>query len=149
MLEQYDHRKHPVQRTPLKYLLCLACGWVTTVSASGGLGLTPSTPVLLPAEQAITVARPAADQITLTMADGVYLYDARTRVEHPDGSEVKDSRPEGVPLEDPIFGRTPIHRGQITLILAESPERLTVHYQGCADIGFCYPPMQTELSFSR
>lgn len=149
MLSQYDDPRHQVQRNCLKILTLPLALASTAVLGAGLLGSPTQTPTVLPVEEAIVVERPSKAEITLSMAPGVYLYDERTWVETADGTRLETKRPNGTPYDDPLFGLTPIHRGNILLTLSNPPERVVLHYQGCADIGFCYPPMQTELSFSR
>ena len=149
MLSQYDDPRHQVQRNYLKILTLPLTLLSTAVLGAGLLGNSAQTPTVLPVEKAIVVARPSHTEVALSMAPGVYLYDERTWVETVDGTRLETARPDGTPYDDPLFGLTPIHRGDILLTLSNPPERVVLHYQGCADIGFCYPPMQTELSFSR
>lgn len=149
MLGQYDNRRGTVQRS-VSIFIALSLALVAQVaSGQGTFGSMFQSSSILPIESAFQINRVSRDQIEIRIADGVYLYDNQTRVETTDGSEIFASRPDAVMYDDPIFGPTPIHRGQIQLTLATSDETVILHYQGCADIGFCYPPAQTELSFSR
>lgn len=129
--------------------------WVTVAASLGaqaaglsGLIATPHASPIPPPELAFSWQRPAADVIEVQIADQVYLYDAKTHfsINH---ATVAVERPEGTLLDDPLFGLTPVHRGQATFILSETAGAVLIEYQGCADVGFCYPPMQVELSFSR
>src|SRR5690606_4913860 len=57
--------------------------------------------------------------------------------------------PDGIPHEDEFFGAVETYRGELAALLpgtAEGPRTtLTVKYQGCADLGICYPPQTRTL----
>lgn len=140
-----------MQRTVRKILLaaCLTSGAALALAEGLGGLLIPNAPAVLSAAEAFNITRPEAARIQIDVAEGVYLYDERIRVEHSDGQPVAVVRPVAMPIDDPVFGPTGIHRGRVELTLETTADTVILHYQGCADIGFCYPPMQTELSFSR
>ena len=89
---------------------------------------------------------------------GYYLYAKRTAVHLPEGSPPGTSiagleLPQGGMQEDPYFGRVEVYRfdaaASVRLAHAVSPPSdvtLDVVYQGCADEGLCYPPIQKSLS---
>ena len=89
---------------------------------------------------------------------GYYLYAKRMEVHLPDGSPLGTSisgldLPQGEMQEDPYFGRVEVYRfdatASVRLAHAGSPPpgvTLDVVYQGCADEGLCYPPIQKALS---
>ena len=89
---------------------------------------------------------------------GYYLYAKRTEVHLPEGSPPGTSiagleLPRGEMQEDPYFGRVEVYRfdaaASVRLAHAVSPPpdlTLDVVYQGCADEGLCYPPIQKSLS---
>jgi thiol:disulfide interchange protein DsbD len=108
---------------------------------------------LLPPEEAFALTVEVTDGDTLVarwaVADGYYMYRDRTRFE----SETAGIRfgpalfPQGVIKDDEFFGRVETYRHELQvsapiLRTATAPERLvvTIHHQGCADIGVCYPP---------
>ena len=100
-------------------------------------------------EQAFTVSHPKADFIEISIADGTYLYDERTIVQNDAGVILETSRSVTEMYDDPLFGPTPVHRNKLHMVVTDAPDLMILTFQGCADIGFCYPPQQTELSFSR
>lgn len=57
--------------------------------------------------------------------------------------------PSGEKCHDDIFGDTEIYRKNLDIKLGLSSEEkdflLTVQYQGCANIGICYPPESVDL----
>lgn len=120
---------------------------VHAAGLSGLISTPPKTPIP-PPEVAFSWQRPAADVITVQIADQVYLYDAKTHFS-TNAQTIEVARPKGTLLDDPLFGLTPVHRGQVTFNLPATEGPVRIDYQGCADAGFCYPPMQLELSFSR
>ena len=89
---------------------------------------------------------------------GYYLYAKRTEVHLPGGSPPGTSiagleLPQGEMQEDPYFGRVEVYRfdatASVRLAHAGSPPpdlTLDVVYQGCADAGLCYPPIQKTLA---
>jgi thiol:disulfide interchange protein DsbD len=87
--------------------------------------------------------------IEIIIADGTYLYDERTIVQSDAGDILDTQRSESEMYDDPLLGPTPIHKQRLRITVSNAPDLIVLTYQGCADIGFCYPPQQTELSFSR
>jgi len=146
---QYDNRRETVQRGAAIFVILMCAWWPKLGLSQGSFGSAFNAPTVLPIEQAFQIVRSAHDQIEITIAEGVYLYDERTHVESATGEELVALRPPATAYDDPIFGPTPIHRGRIMLQLTAPEDSITLHYQGCADIGFCYPPAKTKLSFSR
>ena len=112
---------------------------------------------LLPVDQAFAVsaeaAAPDAVRIQWKIADGYYLYRHRTSVK-PAAAAVRSGAlqlPAGEPHEDEYFGKTQTYRHALTATLpgiagAGATVSLTVKYQGCADLGICYPPQTRTLS---
>ncbi len=96
------------------------------------------------------------DNIVLNwdIADGYYLYKEKikisTNILEPLGriifpvADIKD---------DEFFGRVGIYRNKISLIIPTNNVKtrqfnLSVTYQGCADIGVCYPPITKNIKIS-
>ncbi len=116
------------------------------------------TPDLLPADQAFVVSAKAisAEQIEVSwdIADGYYLYQHKTGV----SSLTKEIElgnpvlPEGIPKHDEFFGDIVVYRNLLKVAVpvksaqTPSPVKLLIKYQGCADIGVCYPPQKKELT---
>lgn len=117
--------------------------------ASGTFGSSFDAPAILPVGQAFQVTQPTGSTIQISVAPGTYLYDDKTYIEDASGQPLNTTRPDAQMYDDPIFGMTPIHRQDVTLSLDATDQSVTLHYQGCADVGFCYPPQQQELSISR
>ena len=115
---------------------------------------------LLPADQAFPFSavvessdgQPTTLIVEWTIADGYYLYQNKFSFK-PALSTVRFGDPvypASTIMHDEFFGEVKIHRAvtQVRIPLftdAETPSQFKVDigFQGCADIGICYPP-QTE-----
>lgn len=91
-------------------------------------------------------------ELNWQIADGYYLYQHQLKIEIQ-GSELEFSLPAAERKYDEYFERElNVYYGSLTLT-AELPKtydpkattRVTVHSQGCADAGLCYPPQQQKL----
>src|SRR5690606_17083974 len=113
---------------------------------------------LLPIEEAfvLTAEAVARDRIEFrfAIADGYYLYRHRMGVAGLD-SHFKYNPlqlPAGQPQHDEFFGDTETYRGSVTLVqtgaAADDADtlRFDVRYQGCADLGVCYPPHRQQVT---
>ncbi len=135
------------------------------------LGASGDDQSLLPAEEAFRLAAEplAPDRLRLrwTIAPGTFLYRDKLalKLESPAGATLGEViwpaaervanavRPdgslgdvhlyrEGIEVEVPIAGLPADGQGQAQAIT------LTASYQGCADIGVCYPPQRTRVELS-
>lgn len=113
---------------------------------------------LLPPEQAF---RPSvqvdahAMTVHFQIADGYYLYQDKIQAQTSISSLLKPSPKfsEGKQKEDAFFGKQTVyyHNAQIKWDYAKpnsQPYQLTLVYQGCADVGVCYPPSETVFEIS-
>lgn len=92
-------------------------------------------------------------RVSWEVAPGHYLYRKRLQfklLDPADGTLPPAQLPRGIAHHDEHFGDVEIYRG-MTLAAdfawpktAPLPRRVQVRYQGCADIGICYPP-QTRI----
>ncbi len=133
-------------------------GLSSSIGQSGlGLGLGDDSEILDP-ELAFTVfANPANDntvRVKWNIADGHYLYNHKFSVEIVEPANISLAElqiSEGKQKTDEFFGDVIVHRTNADIIVPFSgvtaKEQLTlkVGYQGCADIGICYPPQSKEL----
>ena len=111
---------------------------------------------LLPVEQAfvLTADAVAPDRIEVrwVIADGYYLYRHRTDVQAVAPATAGKVRlPDGEPHEDEFFGKTETYRERLVATLPGvvangGTVTLRVKYQGCADLGICYPPQTRTLT---
>ena len=138
-----------MQRVISSFIVAICFLATTSAQGQSSFGSSFGAPNLLAPEQAFIVSQPHADVIEITIADGTYLYDNRTIVQNDAGDILKTERSQSEMYNDPLFGPTPIHKKRLRMTVSNAPDLMVLTYQGCADIGFCYPPQQTELSFSR
>jgi len=91
--------------------------------------------------------------VTFDIADEYYLYRDKTAVviNTPGASSTAPEFPEAIIFEDEYFGETAIFRGRTTFTVPLTVEDsvnsvdLTLKFQGCADMGLCYPPTEYPL----
>ncbi len=106
---------------------------------------------LLPVEQAFifSVDISRSDQIILEwlIAPGHYLYQEKFNFSlQGEGQLGTPKLPVGQIYTDPYFGQVTVYKSQLlTIVLpvtrTEKTESITIEYQGCAEKGFCYPPV--------
>jgi thiol:disulfide interchange protein DsbD len=109
---------------------------------------------LLPIDQAFALSAKANDrgrlEFTWQIADGYYLYRHRMGAEPQAGftASAPLALPPGTAYTDEFFGDVETYRGTVTGTLdgtaSADTVQVKVKYQGCADIGICYPP-HTQL----
>jgi thiol:disulfide interchange protein DsbD len=134
-------------------MLKLICGPLLAL----GL-LTPAAAVdeseLLPVDQAFVLSHQASADGRITLrwqiAEGYYLYRHRFDVQAESGYRLDSvDWPPGTPHEDEFFGKTETYRGSVTATLNGAPQaeiaRIALRYQGCADLGICYPPQKRSI----
>ena len=118
------------------------------------------TPDLLTPEQAFKISAKAlsANQLEVNwdIAEGYYLYRNKTRILSQSEKIQLGAldMPTGKTKQDEFFGDVVIYRGQLKVIAPLiNPQSLSsidieVTYQGCADIGICYPPQKKTFSIA-
>jgi len=111
---------------------------------------------LLKADEAFRLepAQRDGDRLTVgwIIAPGYYLYRKRLAflVVAPSGSTLAPPvLPKGEVVHDANEGDAEVYRSVLQATLhwpagSAAPQRLRISYQGCAEIGVCYPP-QTRL----
>ena len=142
---------------PLIRLLLLSLGLALSLPASARPGLfSPAQGIadegLLSVDEALQLLPATRRQQELTLewniAPGYYLYRNQLRFEvlSPPGFRLAPPLlPAGEITMDAEFGRVEVYRGILgaRFVLPpglKGPLKLRVGYQGCADIGICYPP---------
>lgn len=109
---------------------------------------------LLEPEKAFVFSARMVDAETIEgrfrVAEGYYLY--RDKLAFSADGEVqlgKPILPAGKVKEDEFFGRVETYRGELRVRIpvkgASKPFALNATYQGCADIGVCYPPQNAKV----
>lgn len=135
-----------------RIVLCLALLSLSSASARAA-----SEADLLPVDQAypisIDAVRTDSVRIRWGIADGYYLYKHRTDITSDSTQVVLEpiQLPAGKPYRDEFFGDVETYRKElVTTVRFSAPDGtdhllLRLQYQGCADIGICYPPQNKRL----
>ncbi|MFO7640757.1 MAG: protein-disulfide reductase DsbD [Candidatus Competibacteraceae bacterium] len=117
---------------------------------------------ILEADQAFQLMVSAVDPLTVEarwlIAPGYYLYRDKFRLELLDAEGMAIAATEIPPGEfkdDPFFGPQQVFHGEATAtarLRRESASaqsvRIKLDYQGCAEIGVCYPPLSQTVAVS-
>ncbi len=113
---------------------------------------------LLPVEQAFvpsaTAVAPDRIEVRWRIAPGYYLYRHRMSAQSADAAYTVESLdlPPGTASVDEFFGEVETYRDQLTTRVLGVPAEgatqatLQLRYQGCADVGVCYPPHQQTVT---
>ena len=122
------------------------------------LGLAQESHEFLEPDRAFVLSVDTASPSTVVarwrIADGYYLYRDKFSFEVVDKAVKLGAvdYPSGELKEDLTFGRVEVYRGLLELTVPvdqrqPSPQsiELRVAYQGCADAGICYPPIEKQL----
>lgn len=129
-----------------------------TAPGSGQEELLRVHEAFVPIVQETTTERAS---VSWVIEPGYYLYRDKMRIElvHADGEVVAPlawlARPDGTLQQDAFFGETAVWRDSADVQVAfgdrgpaaDAEASLRLHYQGCADIGVCFPPEVVELPF--
>jgi thiol:disulfide interchange protein DsbD len=151
--------KHPLRARPWLAL------WLTLLAAPVMAGLfdrlgDSTSERILEADQAFQLTLAVLDPVTLearwTIAPGYYLYRDKFRLSLPEAQGITIAAleiPAGESKEDPYFGRQAVFHHEAAIIARLKREsssaqtvRLKADYQGCAEIGVCYPPLSQTVS---
>jgi thiol:disulfide interchange protein DsbD len=121
------------------------------------LGATTADDELLPPDEAFKVSA-ITDRdginVRFDIADGYYLYQDKLKFDSATHVLNKPILPEGKLKHDEYFGEVIVYRNQfdalIKLARANGNETLVLdtQYQGCADLGVCYPPQDKRFELS-
>ena len=121
----------------------------------------PEAKKFLPAAMVfqMTSRASAPNQYTLTwrVAQGYYLYKDQMKIVATDGatvSSVKWTTPTQS-KDDPTFGQVQVFHNQAIAVVTVNTSKVTtgqpilnVRYQGCADGGLCYPPINAQVALN-
>jgi len=107
---------------------------------------------------AVDLKNPGFVSAKWQVADGYYMYKKKIKMALEGATGLKLSEPKYPPstrMDDPAFGNVEIFRGAFSLDfpiigLSGAPDSLSLNagYQGCADIGVCYPPIKKKVDFT-
>jgi len=94
--------------------------------------------------------------VRFDIAEGYYLYRDKLgfRIAEGEGIELGPvNPPDGTLIEDEFFGETEIYRNSVEILVPVlrsvddvAEIVLAVDYQGCADLGVCYPPLTQDVA---
>jgi thioredoxin:protein disulfide reductase len=129
------------------------------VKGISGLKTNLSQVELLPPDQAFqftaTIKDPNTLHVSWLPAEGYYFYREKFKLAIIGSDKVKLGNyliPHGESKEDEAFGHVEVFHGEVAvdipLIRTDSaPQHLSLkaNYQGCADRGVCYPPMDKTV----
>ncbi|HIP68836.1 MAG TPA: protein-disulfide reductase DsbD [Chromatiales bacterium] len=120
-----------------------------------GLG---GEPELLPADEAFAFNAQIIDgnlEATWQIAENYHLYKDKIKLDIPGVTLGQpDFPPPDFIEDDPELGKLESYRGLLTLkypVKGQLPARnlsLQAEYQGCADMGVCYPPIRKTLQLT-
>ena len=131
-------------------------------SLSQRLGLGGDKNPFLPASQAYILSVDIRDPQTLLLrwdiAEGYYLYRDKFKVRAVNPADLQLGQLQTAPgqfKQDEYFGRMEVYHNQTVATLAVKrtapgplPITLAVDYQGCAEAGFCYPPINEIIELT-
>ncbi|MFC6049070.1 protein-disulfide reductase DsbD N-terminal domain-containing protein, partial [Methylobacterium hispanicum] len=84
-----------------------------------------------------------------TIAPGTYLYRDKIAATDASGRELPVSTQLGETKDDPNFGPTEVYHGATEAIVPGAAlagvREVRVTYQGCAEKGICYPPINKVI----
>ena len=124
------------------------------------LGLSDGQPEFLDPKDAFFYSTDVVNshtlQVNFDIVDEYYLYEDKFefRLEDADGIAISSFQSsKGKEKDDEFFGLMEVYYGKATFIinlqrdqLNETPVTLVARYQGCADAGLCYPPLDGTMN---
>lgn len=158
---------YPPQKSVIKLALIPADDFSMLSKTTAGLGLLSGLTVnqgasgdFLPAEKAFAFGAEVIDGnlilLSWDIAEGYYLYRDKFEfsIDEADGVTLGTPKyPKAKMIDDEVFGRMAVFYNNVgvKIPLTRAQARsgnlsLRINYQGCADAGFCYPPMTTTTS---
>ncbi|MGE4570128.1 MAG: protein-disulfide reductase DsbD [Gammaproteobacteria bacterium] len=130
----------------LSFLLLLLLGPFSQANAS-----------LLPANEAFQLnAQIVEDKVELTwsISSGYFVVKESIEVSTAEPNQLGGALfPQAIPTVDAFLGNINIYRGEQSIVLPISSENtsdltLSVVFDGCADLGICYPPITKNITLS-
>lgn len=131
-------------------------------SLTGFLKGFDSEPDLLPPEEAFSADIRVRDAksliVTFTPVKGYYLYRDRISFKLDEAADIKMAEvflPDGEMKADPTFGSVAVFHSPFEAVIKldrtnplPSGGRVRVSYQGCSELGVCYPPVEKAFDFA-
>ena len=104
----------------------------------------------------VDVLNPSTVEARWAIAPGYYLYRSKFRlklVENEKANITALDIPVGEPKDDPYLGQQEVFHREATLVahlhrdsLSEQTVQIRADYQGCAEVGVCYPPLSQTVA---
>ena len=99
---------------------------------------------------AASMADPGHAEVRFQIAKGYYLYKTKFKFSADSGVKLgTPALPAGKVKQDEYFGRIETYRGDLRFLIpvtfpdgAPKAFNLKAEFQGCADVGVCYPPQE-------
>src|SRR5690606_18297913 len=147
-----------IDRPPPWRWMCAAFLALATLLAPATVLAAIGMDDLLPVDEAFVLRVDAGAtggiKLEWTIAEGYYLYRHRMGAEPLDDGFRADPAglqlPPGTPYTDEFFGDVETYRGRVAGLLAGTATaartELKIRYQGCADVGICYPPQTRTVA---
>jgi thiol:disulfide interchange protein len=130
-------------------LLSWSCRAELVIDRPLGLSSFEQASPILPVAEAFrfgSYAEGSGVKMFWQVMPGYFLYRDKIEILH-DGKAQGIQLPQGVLRQDEIFGEVMVLDGLIELQTTVFPgQALEVHYQGCAEQGYCYPPQIKRLT---
>lgn len=88
--------------------------------------------------------------VTGNIASNHYIYRTSLKAEDAAGNPVELQLPAGVIHEDEFFGKTEVYESPSISIgfVNTAAQEVTLHWQGCATSGICYPPQVATVALA-
>ena len=135
---------------PIRMLL-LSCAFLMMICSQGSHAedfLDPEVAFKVSAK----MIEPGLAEVHFTIADGYYLYRERLKFDSADAKLGTPDLPKGKIKFDETFQKdVETYRASLTVripVKASGDFTLNIGRQGCADLGLCYPPMETPVKLS-
>ena len=142
-------------------LFMMLCGAAHAQTSNFGEAQASEPKKFLPAGMAFQmVSRATAPNqymLTWRIAQGYYLYKDRMKIVASDGATVSAIKwlTSSQSKDDPNFGQVQVFHNQAiaevtvnTSNIGAGKATLNVRYQGCADGGLCYPPVDAQVALN-
>ncbi|MBT5601499.1 MAG: hypothetical protein HOJ61_04625 [Gammaproteobacteria bacterium] len=135
----------------ISVILLAGCTLSLGAAVQGLNGLTKTR--ILPVDEAFGLQVLAyVDEVKIQwrIAPGYYLYKERISVSEPGSEAVQLDFPAGIETFDEYFGDVIVFEDHLNIsvpngsVSNQGETVLEVRYQGCAKLGYCYPP-QTRM----
>ena len=131
--------------------MALASGLFEPAAGDGLDALVVDDTGILPVDEAFrpgSVSTATGVDVFWQVAPGHFLYRDKFKVVVR-GEPLAVDLPRGEFIDDETFGYVEVLSGFVTLRIEAEAATVSVHYQGCAARGFCYPPQKIETNSGK